>query len=169
MYKFLNFKLVIPTPTAFLSSTKEDSSFQLWHSTLGHPTLTIVSRVLKSCNLPFSISRSLCSLCCLGKSHQLPFYDSTSIYQSPLELMYLDISNTTVIPSINGARYYINIIDTFSKYTWLYLVHSRSSSDQYFCISNVWLNCNLVTKLKCYKVVMLLSMWTYLCICRLMV
>ena len=56
LYKFSSssFKQA-PSPTAFLSSTKGDSSFHLWHNRHGHLSPTVVSKVLKSCNLPFSV------------------------------------------------------------------------------------------------------------------
>ena len=57
---------------ACLTSTK-NSDLQLWHSKLGHPAVSVVSKVLKSCQIAFSVLNSICCACCLGKSHQLPF------------------------------------------------------------------------------------------------
>ena len=126
LYKILNFN---PTPAivpvAHFSS-KRGSNFHLWHSKLGHPSPAVVSRVLKSCNLPFSMDNSLCSSCCLGKFHHLPFSISTSVYHSPLGLVYFDIWGPAPFSSINGACYYVHFIDAFSKYTWLYLIQSGS-------------------------------------------
>ena len=96
-----------------MSSAKGDATFHLWDNRLGHPSPTIVSKVLKACNLPASIDKSLCSSCCLGKFHQLQFSNAVSVYNKPLELVYIDIWGPSPIPSINGARYYIHFINAF--------------------------------------------------------
>ena len=168
MYKFpsLRFKLIVaPSPLAFLSSTKRDTNFHMWHDRLGRPSPTIVSRVLKSYNLPFSIDTSLCPSCCLGKFHQLPFSYLIYVYNKPLELVYTDIWGPPPIPSINGAHYYIHFIDAFSKHTWIYLVNSKSR-DLFSYISNKWLNCNLILKLSIYKEIIPWNMLACLNICR---
>ena len=82
LYKFSSssFKpLKDQVPATFLSSAQGDLTFHLWHSRLGHPSPTVVSRVLKDCNLPFSIEKFLCLSCCLGKFHQFPFNDSVCV------------------------------------------------------------------------------------------
>ena len=100
-------------PTAFLSSIKGDATFHHWHSRLGHPSQIVLSRVLKDCNLPFSIDMFFCSSYCLGKFHQLPFNRYVSIYTKPLELVYFNIWGPFPIPSIIGSRYYIHFTDAF--------------------------------------------------------
>ena len=54
--------------TANLVLVKRTSHFKLWHLWLEHPSAEVVTRVLKSCNLPFSILDSVCFSCCIGKS-----------------------------------------------------------------------------------------------------
>ena len=51
---------------------------------------------------------------------------STTIYNNPLELVFVDIWGPAPIVVTNGARYYIAFIDAYSRYTWLYLLHARS-------------------------------------------
>ena len=105
LYKFPSFKPIITqAPTPFLSSVMGDANFHFWHSRLSYPSPTVVSRVLKSCNLPFAINKSVCTSCCLGKFHQF-------------ELVYSNIWGLALFPSMNGARYYIHFI---------YLAQSRS-------------------------------------------
>ena len=65
----------------------------LWHCRLGHPLNKIIQHVLKLYTIPFNANKTatVCTSCCLGKSHQLPFTSSTSIYTAPLQLIYSNI------------------------------------------------------------------------------
>lgn len=62
--------------------------------------------------------------------------------------MYTDIWGPSPIPSINGARYYIHFIDTFSKYTWVYLVNSKSQLRSIFLYFQQMVELQLDTKIK---------------------
>ena len=67
-----------------------------------------------------------------GKATQMPFKDSTIVYNSPLQLIYIDIWGPAPILSSTGACYYISFLDVFSKYTWLYVLHSKSQAFSIF-------------------------------------
>jgi hypothetical protein len=55
----------------------------MWHFRLGHPSLDIVSRVVKDKHLPVSVfdfnNTSACNSCQLGKSKRQPFNNSTRV------------------------------------------------------------------------------------------
>jgi hypothetical protein len=65
----------------------------LWHSRLGHPSSTIVTRVLRDNNLSLSSESSnvVCDACQQVESHQLPYPRSLSVSFSPLELIFSDV------------------------------------------------------------------------------
>ena len=53
----------------------------------------VLNNVLKLCNLR-SINKNekeFCSFCCLGKSHRLPSSPSTTVYDTPFDLVYTDL------------------------------------------------------------------------------
>lgn len=62
----------------------------------------------------------------------MPFSSSTTMYHTPLQLIYSDIWGPSPIPSINGSKYYIHHIDAHSKYTWIYLLQNKSQALQTF-------------------------------------
>ena len=68
-----------------------------------------------------------------GEITQLPFPISHTVFLHPLKLVYTDIWGPTPIPSVNDARYYVHFLDAFSKYTWIFLLQSKSQ------ISNVFI------------------------------
>lgn len=65
----------------------------LWHQWLGHPCNSVLSKVLRSCNISFKNNYlpSVCSTCQLGKSHKLSFSTSTTVYFVPFELVVSDV------------------------------------------------------------------------------
>jgi histone deacetylase 1/2 len=109
----------VPNKQAF-GVTKVSSS--RWHSRLGHPSFSIVERVLRNNKLPFHGKlESVCDSCQKAKSHQLPYSISTSVSTAPLELVFSDVWGPAPI-SVGRHNYYVSFIDDFSKFTWIYLI-----------------------------------------------
>ena len=73
------------------------------------------------------------------------------MYNSPLELVYSDTWGPAPFPSINGACYYVHFIDAFSKYTWLYLIQSRSQLKSIFLHFQQMVELQLETKIKMFQ------------------
>jgi hypothetical protein len=62
-----------------------------WHARLGHPSSSIVKVVLSKNSLPYSIDSSqnlVCDACQQAKCHQLPYPTSSSVSNTPLELIF---------------------------------------------------------------------------------
>jgi hypothetical protein len=72
-----------------------------------------------------SHSHVICDACQQGKSHQLPFSLSSRVTTQPLEIIYSDVWGPAQI-STSGRTYYVNFIDTYSRFTWLYLLKHKS-------------------------------------------
>jgi hypothetical protein len=95
---------------------------------LGHPSYSIVSQVVSNNCLPLINEQSkllVCDACQLGKSHQLPYPNSSSVSNNPLELVFSDVWGAAP-ESIGRKRYYVSFIDDYSKFTWIYLVKFKS-------------------------------------------
>uniref|UniRef100_A0A803QJK9 Integrase catalytic domain-containing protein n=1 Tax=Cannabis sativa TaxID=3483 RepID=A0A803QJK9_CANSA len=125
------------TPVAFThcnSSSLSDvhDSFPLWHKRLGHPHYRTVQHVLTASNIKTSNKNNdfskLCSACCLGKHHKLPFPTSTTVYTTPLQLLHSDLWGPAPINSASGYRYYINFVDAFSRHTWIYMLRTKNGA-----------------------------------------
>lgn len=106
----------------------------MWHNRLGHPSPHVVKSVLSSCNLS-KVNKSdsfFCSSCCYGKIHKFPFYTSPTIYTIPLQLIHMDIWGPSHTIYKNSYRYYITFIDSFSRFTWIYMLKNKSDALQTF-------------------------------------
>ena len=58
--------------------------------------------------------------------HNLPFLKSQFIAFTPFELVHSDLWGPAPMNSINGFKYYILFIDHFTRFTWIYLLKSKS-------------------------------------------
>lgn len=107
----------VPSATALVASP---TSSELWHQRLGHPNSSVLAVVLKQLSdFRMSSFSKICTSCTLAKSHKQPFSISTHVSNFPLEL---------ISPIISSARfrYYLILIDDYSRYSWLYPLKQKS-------------------------------------------
>jgi len=128
----------VKSKAAFLSSTAFLSHFHaflgvsappnIWHSRLGHPSMSILNKLLQQsllpCNGPSKINK-LCDSCQIAKSKKLSFSDSHRISTHPLELIHSDVWTSPIL-SLGGCKYYVIFIDDHSRFTWLYPLRNKS-------------------------------------------
>lgn len=56
---------------------------------------------------------------------QIAFFLSTSSTLAPLELVHSDLWDPASITSTNSFRYYVVFIDDFTRFLWIYFLHSK--------------------------------------------
>jgi transposase InsO family protein len=116
-----------PPVSAFLSSKNK---WQLWHHRLGHPSDRVLVSAMPSLSSCMSISNKHvqhhCKHCLIGKMHRLPFPHSQFQSTQPLELVHSDVWGPAPVNSYNGYKYYLLFVDDFSKFSWLFLLKSKS-------------------------------------------
>uniref|UniRef100_A0A803PQD4 Integrase catalytic domain-containing protein n=1 Tax=Cannabis sativa TaxID=3483 RepID=A0A803PQD4_CANSA len=67
---------------------------------------------------------SVCSNC---KIHKLPFPKaSLTVYTEPLQLVVADLWGPAIHTSTNGYKYYIQFVDAYSRFTWIYMLKQKS-------------------------------------------
>jgi hypothetical protein len=107
----------------------QKSSLSQWHSLLGHPSYSIVSQIVSNNKLYTSSDStitSVCDACQQGKSHQLPYPSSFSIFANPIELVFSDVWGPAP-ESVDREKYYVSFIDDYSKFIWIYLIKYKSN------------------------------------------
>ncbi|KAH0633010.1 hypothetical protein KY284_035796 [Solanum tuberosum] len=113
------------TPRAFVFSR---ASLQAWHERLGHPHEQLLRRLVSSFNLPVSSTKmpTVCGSCQLGKSHRLPLASSSSHSLFPFDLVYSDVWGPSPHLSINGNKYFVQFLDDFTKFVWIFFLSTKS-------------------------------------------
>nr|GEW56696.1 retrovirus-related Pol polyprotein from transposon TNT 1-94 [Tanacetum cinerariifolium] len=71
----------------------------------------------------------LCSACEQGKIYQ-KHYKSKMAFASnkPLYLIHMDLCGPMRVQSINGKRYALVVVDDYSRYTWVFFLHSKDKA-----------------------------------------
>jgi hypothetical protein len=73
----------------------------------------------------------MCDPCQQAKSHQLPYPQSTSVSNHPLELVFSDVWGPAP-ESVGHYKYYVSFVDDYSKFTSIYLLKYKSEVIQKF-------------------------------------
>ena len=101
-------------------------SQKLWHNRLGHisyESMLVLQRQFPSiqCNISH-----MCNVCHLAKQRYLHFSLNTTTSQQAFHLNNVDIQGPLSTISIHGHRYFLTIVDDYSRYTLLFLRKSKA-------------------------------------------
>jgi hypothetical protein len=111
------------------------SSVDLLHRRLGHPSSAslshFISRSQVSCNNKSS-TPSVCEACQKGKHVCLPFSCSNAVTYFLFQLLHCDIW-TSPYESVTGLKYYLIVIDDYSRYTWTFPLRFKSDVASTIC------------------------------------
>nr|GEY81098.1 uncharacterized mitochondrial protein AtMg00810-like [Tanacetum cinerariifolium] len=73
----------------------------------------------------------LCSACEQGKIHRKHHKSKTAFSSNkPLYLLHMDFCGSMRIQSINGKRYVLVVFDDYSRYTWVFCLHSKHEASE---------------------------------------
>ena len=118
------YELVPDSPSVGLScllSVKTSSI--LWHCRLSHPNLSKLKEALPGTSL-FNYK---CESCELGKHFRVTYHRRDSIpCEHPFDLVHCDIWGPARSTSLSGFRYYLVLVDDFSRVSWVYLLIDRT-------------------------------------------
>lgn len=123
------------------SATHTSSFSDLWHCRLGHISpsrLVLITDPIVTNNLRLH-NQKPCSICPLAKQHHLPFPHSEHSSLHAFDIVHCDIWGPNSIISKDGFRFFLTIVDDFSKTTWVYMLKNKSETRT--CIVTF---CNLI-------------------------
>jgi hypothetical protein len=100
----------------------------VWHFRMGHLSdsrFNLLKHVICDCT---SHSNKDCSICPLAKQHKISFPVSTTHSTQIFELIHYDIWGPFSSLSSKGSKFFITIVDDLSRFTWVYLMHTKSQT-----------------------------------------
>ena len=101
----------------------------LWHARFGHFNFDDLHLLKKRgfLGLP-TIPRNIepCEACVLGKHYKQSFPDSKFRACRKLKLIHSTFCGELPIPSTNGNKYIMTLIDDFTRMCWVYLLKNKS-------------------------------------------
>ncbi|XP_074306421.1 uncharacterized protein LOC141641665 [Silene latifolia] len=99
------------------------SSLSLLHSSLGHLS---VNRLKFVPGFKTEIKHDFsCETCILAKHHRLPFSICNKRDAACFDMLHIDVWGPYKIPSISGAKYFLTILDNYSRNTWTILFQNK--------------------------------------------
>ncbi|KAG7585478.1 Integrase catalytic core [Arabidopsis thaliana x Arabidopsis arenosa] len=105
----------------------------LWHNRLGHPSVSKIESITDVLGLKQNNNKGFhCSICPLAKQKHLPYISQNNICENVFDLLHIDIWGPFSVPTVEGYRYFLTIVDDHSRVTWLYLLRTKSEVLQVF-------------------------------------
>ncbi|CAN1830555.1 Retrovirus-related Pol polyprotein from transposon RE1 [Linum perenne] len=110
--------------------------FNIWHYSLGHMSLPRM-QYLQSVIPGIAINKnSHCSICPCAKQKRLSFLISSSVSTRAFALIHVDIWGHASTVSITGHKFFLTIVDDYTRTTWVHLLTAKSEARAYlisFC------------------------------------
>nr|GEY47562.1 hypothetical protein [Tanacetum cinerariifolium] len=133
LYTIAHNKVASNLSTCLLAKASSLQSW-LWHQRLSHLNFTTINKILKN-NLVQGLPKMkfkkdhLCFVCEQGKIHR-KHHKSKMAFASnkPLYLLHMDLCGRMRVESINRKRYVLVIVDDYSRYTWVFFLHSKDEA-----------------------------------------
>ncbi|KAJ0799264.1 putative RNA-directed DNA polymerase [Helianthus annuus] len=96
----------------------------LWHSRLGHPADQVLS-VLKNDLGIVDVTKQTCETCHRAKQVRSPFPLSEHKSKGVGDVIHLDVWGPYKVASKEGFKYFLTVVDDFSRTVWCYLLKSK--------------------------------------------
>lgn len=129
----LDKSLVKLSSSSFLGTHSICSSVQVdvvtWHKRLGHPSMSSIESLSDVLHLPkqkHSKTSDHCCVCHLSKQKHLPFKSLNHICSKSFELVHINTWGPFSVPTVDGFKYFLTIVDEFSRATWVYMLKQKS-------------------------------------------
>ena len=98
----------------------------LWHHRLGHPSIQKLDSIANVLGLSQrNKTLSHCAICPLAKQKHLPFISHKNMCIEAFELLHINIWGPFSVPSIEGYKYFLTILDDHTRVTWIYLLRTK--------------------------------------------
>ncbi|GJU16315.1 retrovirus-related pol polyprotein from transposon TNT 1-94 [Tanacetum coccineum] len=124
------------SPICLLLKASKNKSW-LWHRRLNHLNFGTINNLARK-DLVRGLPRlkfekdHLCSACQLGKSKKYthkPKSKNTII--EVLHTLHIDLCGPMRVQSINGKRYFLVIVDDYSRFTWVKFLRSKDETPEF--------------------------------------
>lgn len=66
-----------------------------------------------------------CFICYLAKQRHLAFVYNNSLSNTPFQLIHCDLCGSFHTFTTEGYKYFLTIVDDCTRFTWIYLLHSK--------------------------------------------
>jgi transposase InsO family protein len=117
-----------------IDSKERESEILLWHKRLGHQSLGYMKKLCPQLFNNYNYEIIFCETCIKAKSHRSTYLSSNNKILAPFDLIHTDVWVPSPIMSKASYRWYIILVDNFSRLTWVYLLKTKDNVNKIFRI-----------------------------------
>lgn len=102
----------------------------LWHNRLSHVPFVKMRTIT---TLPTKLSSKqpfVCTICRMDRPVGLPFNQSTTQSRTIFDLHHINLWGPYHVPTYDNYRYFITLVDDYSRSTWTHLLNTKSNALQ---------------------------------------
>jgi len=100
----------------------------LWHLRLGHLSHDRMQCMNKLYSYISASPRVACDVCQLSRQKKLPFTISQNNTHAMFDLVHVNIWGPFSTDCIHGFRYFLTILDDYSRHVWVVMMKSKSEA-----------------------------------------
>ena len=117
-----------------MAEDKPDLNSLLWHRRLGHASERGLMELSKQGLLGGDALGKIqfCENCVLGKTTRLKFRRAEHVTTRVLNYIHSNLWGPSKHPTLGGGRYFLSIIDNFSRKVWIYILKIEEQAFQKF-------------------------------------
>ncbi|GJW24965.1 ribonuclease H-like domain-containing protein, partial [Tanacetum coccineum] len=105
-----------------------------WHCRLGHPAKPVLVVLKGSLQIDNMNKNVYCETCQRAKQTREPFPLSHHVSKSLDDLVYLDLWGPYKVTSSEGFRYFLTVMEDYTRAVWVYLIKSKDEVLQFITI-----------------------------------
>jgi len=115
-----------------LAACREEEAW-VWHARFGHLHFAALRKMAKDGlvrGMPLmSQVEQVCDACLVGKQRRAPFpQQALGRSTEPLQLLHGDICGPITPPTPSGNRYFLLLVDDYSRYVWICLLPTKDAA-----------------------------------------
>ncbi|KAH9744865.1 hypothetical protein KPL70_003863 [Citrus sinensis] len=136
-----------------VSAVSEEDRTKLWHLRLGHMSIKGLQELSKQGLLVGDRIQQLefCENCIFGKSHRSKFNKGEHMSKQVLDYAHTDLWGPAQVPSLSGGRYFMSLIDDYSRKVWIYILKTKDQALEKFKVWKSLVENQSGFKLKCLR------------------
>jgi hypothetical protein len=96
-------------------------------------------------------SNTICKQCQHGKQSRVSFKTKEYTTSKPLELVHTDLCGPTRTKSLQGEKYFMLLIDDYTRMTWVSFLRNKSEAFEKFKSFKALVENEIDLKIKCLR------------------
>ncbi|XP_019232805.1 PREDICTED: uncharacterized protein LOC109213460 [Nicotiana attenuata] len=98
---------------------------ELWHKRVGHVPIQVLKKI-PSIHSSSKAEISPCGICPLARQARSSFPVSNSRAENVFDLIHMDVWAPYKVPTYNGKRYFLTMVDDHFRWIWIFFLHLKS-------------------------------------------